>query len=212
MKTMCILLVLIAATTVCCVGIFADGLVTGGLTVEGWVSGQLSGQYQAALSSSVNTGFGGGIGIDYQFLDYVELGVGAQGQLPRSQTSYPGGFDFQDFFLSIRLLFKTAFATLYPVCRVGYGIFLGDENFTGSNGIPIGGLYYAIGLGLRSPTLQLPVFGWTHDFYAFIEGAYESNSGYVYNSAIGGALYSTPSIYIGVGTMGWGSPVNESAP
>lgn len=172
-----------------------------------WVSSQLSGQqriYIGAASASLVTtpGFASGVDFGGSIGNNIELSFGIQDQFYRSLMGYVGNFNFDDFFVSLRLPISLSTFTVYPVGRIGYGFFFGDTNFTGTFGTLTGGLYYSVGIGIRSPSLfSFKLFGTTYQNLLFVEGTYDSNAGSLYDSYYGlneTGVYSTWNIYLGL--------------
>jgi len=192
--------IFLMAVSIKCVDVSAEGLA------NVWGGFQFSGQHSvtvgsASATTTVNSGFSFGGDFDLLVVDMAEIGIGYQWQFSRSQTLYLGNFNFSDWYFSIRLPISFNQITIYPVGRVGYGLFFGDVAYTGDGSLT-GGLYYAVGAGLRSHDFTDLFVKWARDYF-FIEGTYDCNSGADYNwyyDFTANVIYSAFNVNIGLGS------------
>lgn len=154
------------------------------------------------MTTPIEDGLADSFDLVYQVAGNLEIGVGFEDQFFRSMTLYTGSLAFDNFFAIVRIPISAGPLVIYPVGRVGYGIFLGDADYRGAYGTLTGGLYYALGAGLRSPDFVITLFGSKSLNHVFVEGTYESNSGLYSDSyylLTANVTYSAWNLYVGWG-------------
>lgn len=198
MKILSLILVLLLGSVALCTTGFADGVwFDYGLSVQ--FSGQQSGAVGVlSLTTPIDVGVAFEYELVYQAFSYVEVGVGFQQQFFRSMTLYTGSFAFYSPFAILRIPVQAGPIVLYPLGRIGYGFFLGDADYRGAYGSLTGGLYYAVGAGMRSPDFVIDLWGKSLN-HVFIEATYQSNSGLYSDSYYGltvNVTYTAWNIYL----------------
>ncbi len=185
-----------------CTAGFADGTwLNDSFGVQ--FSGQQTGSVgPLSLTTPINDGVAFSFDLVYQPANLLEVGIGWGPQFFRSMTNYVGSFEFDNLFAIMRIPISAGPFVLYPVGRIGYGFFIGDANYVGPYGSLTGGLYYALGAGLRSPDFVIRLFGQKSLNHIFVEGLYESNSGSYSDSyylLTANVTYTAFSLYVGWG-------------
>ncbi len=118
------------------------------------VSGDLAGSHKASFegesgSDDVNAGFTiAAEGV--KRIESLGLGAGVEFQIPREVKGFEGKFNFVPIYLLARVYVGSG-ASVQPYLgvRAGYGLYFGDDDYTGGEGELSGGAYFNIGGGLE---------------------------------------------------------------
>jgi hypothetical protein len=164
---------------------------------------QVLGSHEVTINNlsgteDVETGFSFGADFLCAVHDNIELGIGIEYQIPRSQVKYEGDFNFAPLYGIIRFPISLRYVTLYSLGRIGYGFFFGEERYTGTFGKLTGGFYYAVGGGIE--LIRFTLFG--RENYLFLESTYSANNGRVeddYFNYSADVCYRRMDIFFGLG-------------
>lgn len=102
-------------------------------------------------TEDVDTGFSVSGELFAKIGNMLDIGGGTTFQIPRSQKDYPGDFYFIPFYGAVRVRFENETITPYFIGQVGYNLFGGDSDYTGTGiyeGDLEGGLYWGLGGGV----------------------------------------------------------------
>lgn len=138
------------------VGLAQDNFQKGKMNVS--IGMDLMGSHEISMSdSTTNLDIGGtedtelGLSAVAEYtIPYnknMNLGGGAEFQLPRKQKDYEGNFNFIPFYGLAE--YKLKDNPIYLKGKVGYNFFNGDDTYTGTAGNLNGGLFYGFGGGFE---------------------------------------------------------------
>lgn len=118
------------------------------------MNADLAGSHKASFagessSDDVNAGFT----IAAEGIKRIEsfgIGAGVEFQIPREVKGFEGKFNFVPIYLLGRVYFSPG-SNMQPYLsvRAGYGLYFGDDEYTGGEGELSGGVYSNIGAGLE---------------------------------------------------------------
>ena len=145
-------------------------------------------------TADVNIGFSFSPELLYAFHDNFEAGIGLEYQIGRSQTKFPGDFNFASLYGVVIFPLELGPITPFILGRIGYNLFFGDYNYTGPMSLD-GGLYFAVGGGISFLTFKIA----DKPRSIFLESTYSQNYGSAsYIGYTANVIYSKIDVFLGV--------------
>lgn len=133
---------------VCLFGIFAllgTSAAFAGMVIKGGID--IGGKLDVGgVENDVKESFSVSAEFTKSIMKIVYLGVGVEGQLPRSTEGGTGKFFFVPAYGVGRVQIPLGLISPYATARVGYNFFLGDDAFKAGDKLK-GGIHYGIGAG-----------------------------------------------------------------
>jgi hypothetical protein len=120
---------------------FAEVMIKGGIDISG--TRDIEG-----VKNDVEQSYSAAVEFTKPVMKFLHLGVGVEGQLPRSTEGGTGKFYFIPVYAVGRVPIPLGLINPYATARVGYNFFFGDDAYKGAGGKLKGGIHYGFGAGV----------------------------------------------------------------